>query len=147
MLAIEAEGLDDPSEILEDENDDNVKIEVVLLGEVGVDSGQLMITDPCYVDSEWQSQSEADEEWWSKKVPGHDDLVSLTARVEEKKLTPYSYRGAAEATLSGQYGELAFKHGHTGAGVAFATAWGDGIYPVYGELHNGRITRVYITTG
>ena len=24
-----------------------------LAGEVGVDSGQLMVTDPCYIDSEW----------------------------------------------------------------------------------------------
>ena len=30
----------------------------ILLGHVGVDSGQLMITDPCYIDSnEWISQS------------------------------------------------------------------------------------------
>ena len=26
-----------------------------LLGRVGVDSGQLIITDPCYIDSEWQN--------------------------------------------------------------------------------------------
>lgn len=32
---------------------EEVDVELVYLGEVGVDSGQLMITDPCYIDSEW----------------------------------------------------------------------------------------------
>lgn len=27
-----------------------------LLGHVGVDSGQLMITDPCYIDSQWEKK-------------------------------------------------------------------------------------------
>jgi hypothetical protein len=26
------------------------------IGEVGVDSGQLMLCDPCYIDSEWSKQ-------------------------------------------------------------------------------------------
>ena len=28
----------------------------VLLGHVAVDSGQLMICDPCYIDSEWKNE-------------------------------------------------------------------------------------------
>lgn len=28
----------------------------VLLGHVGVDSGQLMVTDPCYINSQWRSE-------------------------------------------------------------------------------------------
>jgi hypothetical protein len=28
------------------------------IGEVGVDSGQLMICDPCYIDSEWEGDSD-----------------------------------------------------------------------------------------
>ncbi|GIO10197.1 hypothetical protein J31TS6_62250 [Brevibacillus reuszeri] len=27
-----------------------------LLGQVGVDSGQLVIIDPCYIESEWQGK-------------------------------------------------------------------------------------------
>lgn len=150
MLAIEEEDelleeFDDVPINLDDEQE--VTIDVVPLGEVAVDSGQLMITDPCYIDNEWQAPSLTDEEWWNKQTPGHHQDEVSRRKDEEKKLAPYSYRGAAQATLLGQYGELAFKLGHAGAGVAFSTAWGDGIYPVYGEMHNGRIVRVYITTG
>ena len=28
-----------------------------LLGHVGVDSGQLLITDPCYIDSSWEKEN------------------------------------------------------------------------------------------
>lgn len=149
MLAIEEEGLQEEfdGEPIELENEQKVTIDLVPLGEVAVDSGQLMITDPCYIDSDWQAPSNLDEEWWNKQVPGDDRDETIRGKDEETKLPPYSYRGAAQATLFGQYGELAFKLGHAGAGVAFSTAWGDGIYPVYAEMHNGRIVRVYITTG
>ena len=30
--------------------------EIVELGVVGVDSGQLLICDPCYIDSEWKDE-------------------------------------------------------------------------------------------
>ncbi|PVW02516.1 hypothetical protein DEA06_15330 [Microbacterium sp. Gd 4-13] len=60
----------------------------------------------------------------------------------------YSYDVACQATLSGGgHGELAFEKGHAGAGFAFGTAWGDGIYPVYAEENDGRIVRVYVNIG
>jgi hypothetical protein len=34
------------------------KSEWVLAGECGVDSGQILITDPCYIDSEWVKNTE-----------------------------------------------------------------------------------------
>lgn len=116
------------------------ELEVVLLGEVGVDSGQLLITDPCYIDSEWAHEP---------FDPTARDFAELEAGAGGESPTPmaarYSYRGACETTLSYGYGELAYRNGHAGAGVALRTAWGDGGYPVYGELHNGRIVRVYIS--
>lgn len=108
-------------------------VEVEYIGGVAVDSGQLMITDPCYVDGEWQSEPFA--------------IVSDVERNEDT-LFNYSYDGACRSTLSGGgHGELAFKKGHSGAGVAFGTAWGDGIYPVYAEKHDGHIVRVYVNVG
>lgn len=107
-----------------------IVIEVELIGEVAVDSGQLMVTDPCYVDPDWQHEP-----------------FSVGEHVErsEDTLFHYSYDGACRATLSGGgHGELAFAGGHAGAGVAFSTAWGDGFYPVYAEKHDGRIVRVYV---
>lgn len=105
-------------------------IEVRYIGEVVVDSGQLLVTDPCYIDQEWLQERFAVE----------GDVVKT-----EDTLFHYSYDGACRATLNGDgYGELAFEKGHAGAGVAFQTGWGDGIYPVYAEKHDGRIVRVYV---
>ena len=88
----------------------------ILLGHVAVDSGQLMICDPCYIDSEWVN---------SEKV---------TDSNEEER---FSYEACAKATLSSEgYGQLKFKRGHTGVGLAFGTAYGDGMYNVYGTYDN-----------
>ncbi|WP_166789461.1 DUF4241 domain-containing protein [Cryobacterium sp. TMS1-20-1] len=129
----------------EREEDDDMpqdhEIQVVFLGEVGVDSGMLMITDPCYIDDEWQGRLAHDG------TPG--DTPSRQVRSDPaddnaQALPPYSFRGACETTNPDGYGELGFKMGHAGAGVVFHTAWGDGAYPIYGELHDGRIIRAYI---
>lgn len=86
----------------------------VLIGHVAVDSGQLMVCDPCYLDS-WEDQSE-----WKKESDDENGLYS------------FSYNGACGATLSDKMaGELKFNAGHIGAGVAFASGFGDGMYPVY----------------
>ena len=47
----------------------------VLVGYVGVDSGQVMICDPCYIDSEWKHPEDDDEpcvppEIWRDKKTG-----------------------------------------------------------------------------
>ncbi len=31
-----------------------------LIGHVGVDSGQLLLCDPCYIDSEWEQEDFTD---------------------------------------------------------------------------------------
>ena len=109
------------------------RIEVAYIGEVGVDSGQLMITDPCYIDQEWRQEPYA-----LVRNLEHNDDASYN----------YSYNGACNATLNGGgHGQLAYVKGHAGAGVAFQTAWGDGGYPVYAEKHDGRIVRVYVNVG
>lgn len=150
MLAIEEDGTE-PDEG-SDDTDSTIphisevsEIEVVLLGHVAVDSGQLMITDPCYINGEWDPDiTGIDDVFGEESSP---QVVAGQKSIEEKNLPPYSYIGAMRTTLSTGYGELAFTKGHAGAGVVFATAWGDGIYPVYGEMHDGRIIRVYITAG
>lgn len=134
MLALDEEGYEDPEPVdgadeLETGNP-LPRIEVELIGEVAVDSGQLLITDPSYIDAEW------------KREPF---VLAGDVEREEGTLFNYSYDGACRSTLSGGgHGELAFEKGHAGAGVAFGTAWGDGMYPVYAEKHDGRIVRVYV---
>jgi hypothetical protein len=180
MLAMEQPDPDDPEyeeyvAYLESRKDRVVELEVVYLGAAGVDSGQLMVTDPAYIDSQWQYQPyermdrvlvdtrTGDTFKWGRDFDRYDQPIepygkSPNELLEEGRLAnvppppppetyPYSYNGACQATLSEGYGELAFRLGHAGAGVVFSSGWGDGMYPVYGEKHDGRIMRVYIDLG
>ena len=151
------------------------EVEVLYLGAVGVDSGQLLITDPCYIDQEWLNEPFVHERpyrdtttgaivRWGRDFAnyGHvlpvygkspNDLIGA-GQLERVPPTPgpepfkYSYNGACHATISDDgFGELVYSEGHAGAGVAFQSGWGDGLYPVYGEKHDGRIMRVYINLG
>jgi hypothetical protein len=97
----------------------------VQIGVVGVDSGQLMVCDPGYLQKEWINR----EFLGDKGRPTGE----------------FSYDGACRATLTKEgVGQLNFKRGHAGAGVAFSTK-GDGTYPVFAEYDKeGRIVRVII---
>lgn len=92
----------------------------VLVGECMVDSGQLMLIDPCYcIDRRSGSQ---------------DQLL------EENGVT---YEGAREITCSGdgagQLGRLA---------CVTATGYGDGSYPVYADIdEDGRVMAVMVMFG
>jgi hypothetical protein len=84
----------------------------VLLGHVGVDSGQIMISDPCYV----------------KDFNDSEDFNP--ARADERGNYPYSYNGSCGATLSDAMG------GQLGAihGVVSSTGYGDGCYEVWATI-------------
>lgn len=144
--------------------------EIVMLGEVGVDSGQLLVTDPCYIDSEWEYEPHPNE-WrlrdtatgneltvlWEREVLDSEYLnlgITISEAFDQGRLVAlpdehegpfrYTYDGSCKATSGEGFGELVFKKGHTGAGVAFSTAFGDGIYPIFGEKRGGRIVRAYV---
>ncbi len=75
------------------------------VGEVPVDSGQMMLCDPCYL-KDW-----VHEESWDGE--------------NEEFKNKFSYNGASQKTLSenvGVIGKLA---------AVSSTGWGDGSYPVY----------------
>lgn len=169
---LELEGQDGVSEFIDEApgGQPGTEVEVLRLGEVAVDSGQLMISDPCYIDSQWVREEfkdvrryydpekreelvyREDFESFSDTLPGHTSSVNEMIengeliRIEdpEDKRPRFSYAGACAVTQNAGYGSLPFKLGHDGAGVAFYTGWGDGMYPVYGEIVNGRIVRVYV---
>lgn len=96
-----------------------------LIGSVAVDSGQLMITDPCYL-SRWKNNEVED--------------------LEQKEIdNSYSYNGACHTTFKreDQGGEL-----EDGLAVAFSSGYGDGTYPVFAEYdHNNRIEKITIELG
>lgn len=131
--------------------------EITLIGHVGVDSGQLLLCDPCYIDSEWTKEDFKDVRIYQNRktgeklqfmvdflnfqevIPAYDKNMNelkatgeweLLERPEPEK--PFSYNGCCNATLSPEgHGQLNYKLGHPGVGVAFSTAFGDGYYPVY----------------
>src|SRR5699024_4875352 len=180
MLAMERPSPEDPEyqEFLEyskTQENEQIALEVVYMGSVGVDSGKLMITDPAYVDSEWRDVSceydriDRDARAGSLIVWGEDCLryneeLELYGKTQTEliesgwrvQLPPppnadtfnYSYCGACQATESEEgYGELRYQLGHTGAAVVCGSGWGDGFYPVFADKNNGRIMRVYVMTG
>lgn len=95
------------------------KDELIFVGHFSVDSGQAMVGDPCYLD-DWDTNKN-DE--WNLEGKGGD----------------YSYHGASATTLANSYGEL----GHAKA-VVFNTGYGDGLYPVYVSMQDGRVSKVVI---
>jgi hypothetical protein len=94
--------------------------DLIYAGSFGVDSGQAMVGDPCYLDN-WDTNK--NEEW------------NLEGKVGE-----YSYQGASATTIESNYGEI----GNSSA-VVFSTGYGDGIYPVYVKMNSdGRVSMVVI---
>lgn len=132
---------------------------IELIGHVGVDSGQLLLCDPCYIDSQWEKEDFEDFRSYQHKDTGNEltyridfrnyaeaidayggkNMNELIATGEWEEIpdtkkadNPFSYNACAKATLSRDgHGQLNFKLGHPGAGVAFSTAFGDGMYPVF----------------
>lgn len=97
------------------------KIEGLLYaGSFGVDSGQAMVGDPCYL-KDWDNN---DNDSWDP----------------QSRYGDYSYQGACGVTLKDNYGELGVANA-----VVFSTGYGDGVYPVYVKLNNdGRVSMVII---
>ena len=125
----------------------------VLIGKVGVDSGGLMVTDPCYLKqfkiNEYDPKSKYYDKVKDKTVIHPDDFYdyeediidgynkNMNTLVKEKVFEEvkelmndksYSYTGACCQTLENpnKGGELG-----NGLGLSFATGFGDGSYPVY----------------
>jgi hypothetical protein len=93
---------------------------VVLAGHIGVDSGQIMIGDPCYLDG-WDDNK--DEEWNTEGKEGQ-----------------YSYQGVSATTIKDNYGSIG-----GGLAVAMSSGYGDGQYPVYVQLNeDGRVVMAVI---
>lgn len=94
------------------------------IGEVWVDSGQIMIGDPCYLDK-----------WEADDFNGFDESLAKAPTGE------YSYDGACRATsysdhMSGMLGE--------GLAAVVSSGYGDGSYPVIATFKDGRIRKVEV---
>lgn len=131
----------------------------VRLGVVGVDSGQLMVCDPCYIGSEWKGDDFKVKRQVRVKATGKivdapmgtdgrtwDDEFTkgltwnqaiakgIIEHVELEQTGEFSYDGCCHATIDGYGGQLNFTMGHAGAGVVFTSGLGDGRYEVLAKI-------------
>ena len=126
----------------------------VLLGCVNVDSGQLMVTDPCYLyrfeNNEYKptrkyvcvTDKKKIIEWPRDFYNYEDDIIdgynkNMNTLIKDKLFiqvkdeiidSSYSFVGACHQSskTENQGGELG-----NGLGLSFSTGFGDGHYPVY----------------
>jgi len=132
------------------------------IGVVGVDSGQLMVCDPCYIDSQWKKEFfkipkenviypdgkiepivRCSKRWFELI----EDINSGKLKLESKPVNAkynFSYNACAQKTRLNNDGQLNFSAGHPGVGVVFSSGFGDGEYPVYAKFKNGRVSEVKI---
>jgi len=88
------------------------KDEWTKIGVVGVDSGQLMICDPGYIDGHWTEEE-------------------FTGGGKAKN--PLSYNGICQPLLKKSATQVNFPMGHAGLAVAFSSGLGDGLYDVFAK--------------
>lgn len=96
---------------------------LVQVGSVPVDSGQIMIVDPCYV------------------LDGELDFDIDHERV----ISDNPYSRACAASMSEDLATTFSTGGNMHDAVCSSTAWGDGMFPVYAEKDSkGRVLRLII---
>jgi len=142
------------------------------IGVVGVDSGQIVICDPCYIDSEWKKEEfnirrihqhidgtileyQKDFPHYEAVIPKYGKTMNqINADSEAVELPhnepakhPFSYNACCKATCGPDgVGQLNYEHGHPGVGVVSSTGYGDGVYPVIADIddRSGRIRSITI---
>jgi len=100
----------------------------VKIGEVCVDSGQLMIIDPCYL-HDWKD--------------GEFFLDKNNEGIPTEELPPEKFNHYHEACLATCSKEMCGEV-LNGLGVVFGSGWGDGTYNVYAWRECGRIMAVLV---
>ena len=92
--------------------------EMVKVGEIGVDAGLCWIGDPCYILHKEPNEIDDLHKSIGKNWSDFCDMVG-------RNHTQFNY-----------------SMGHPGLGVCVST--GDGTYPVYANIKNGRVMSVFI---
>lgn len=100
----------------------------IKVGEIGVDSGQIMIIDPCYIPNNFQGDGNV---YFENENGVYGPIREVT-----------DYTQACIASLNGGFGTF----GSWGdAGASISSGYGDGTYPVYVEINNeGRVMKAEI---
>lgn len=92
------------------------------IGSICVDSGQMMLVDPCYIKDDFEAEFD------DKKI----------SKMQEEGKFDLDYNGACAATLkdnpgSGILGLVG--QGDYGLGAVCSTGFGDGVYEVYATVN------------
>jgi hypothetical protein len=87
-----------------------------LIGSIGVDSGQMMVGDPCYL-HEWKPE---------------EYITGKELQPDKDGKYPYTYPGACSSTQSKDQGGILGRN-YCGLSAVCSTGYGDGEYPVYLE--------------
>jgi hypothetical protein len=89
-----------------------------LVGHFGVDAGLVWIGDPCYVLHKEASKPDTIGKNWGEFC----DIIG------NKDITVFGFTNRSKE----------------GLGICLATGWGDGDYPVYARIEDGRVMQIYI---
>lgn len=143
---------------------------LVLVGHVGVDSGQLMIVDPCYLDRWvnndfnfkagirnkqtgkiiccWDELENVGKINWATPLPEYNGKC-MNDLAEDKdtweKFTDYPDKGGFNYSgVSAVTCDDNFGEIESGTAVVSSTNFGDGVYPVYAEVKGGRVKRLIV---
>jgi len=103
------------------------------IGEVGVDSGMILITDPHYIKTQWE--------------PGEPDPTIDLNRLRFESVPPQllGYDGCRKLALSRDGGgQLIYREGHAGAGVVVKSGDSDGVFGVYVKRKDDLIVAVKV---
>jgi len=145
-----------------------------VIGSVGVDSGQILVCDPCYIDSEWKNeevsfdrkhkhidgtilQYRVDFENYQSVIPKYGKTMNQI--IEDKEAIempespaehPFSYNACCKKTCNDDEnkndGQLDYFAGHPGVGVVTSSGYGDGYYPVIADIDDksGRVKSITV---
>ena len=136
-----------------------------LIGHCYVDSGQLMICDPCYVDSHWETKDfdveriledkEGNQVQYGKDFNHYEQELTkygnktvnqlieeeILKKIKHKQTDEFNYDGVCRKTLTDKASGCV----QNGIATVFSSGYGDGDYNVFAERDKaGRIIRVII---
>ena len=110
-------------------------MELRKIGSCGVDSGQLFITDPCYIKHTNQGNGQWNMEWGEERADGRKEIITLNDPTLNNEKNFYSK--VCEANSNG-YAEVEL-------GVVMGTTYGDGEYAVQGIFdEDGEIQGIFM---